>query len=96
MTVYWSPRADETYSEILDYLSSKWGIQPTINFMDKVEQTIELISKFPNMFESSPSHPNIRKGFITKHATLFYEIKDDNIELLVFWNNRRSPNELEI
>jgi len=96
MTIHWSPRADETYGEILDYLSKERGLQSTIKFMDEVEHTIELISKFPQMFEASPSHPNIRKGFITKHTTLFYEIKDDTIELLVFWNNRRNPNDLDI
>lgn len=96
MTIYWSPRADETYGEILDYLSNSWGIQVTINFMDEVEHTLELIKLFPRMFEASPSHPNIRKGFITKHTTLYYEIKGDQIELLVFWNNRRNPDELQL
>ncbi len=96
MTIYWSPLADETYDEILDYLSNQWGLQITINFMDEVEHTLELIRKYPEMFEASSSHPNIRKGFITKHTTLFYEIKGNNIELLVFWNNRRNPDSLDI
>ncbi len=96
MTVEWSPRADETYGEILEYLSEQWGLQVAIRFMDEVEHTIELIRQFPRMFEASPSHPTIRKGFITKHTTLFYEIKDDTIELLVFWNNRRNPDDLNL
>jgi len=69
MTVHWSPRADETYGEILEYLSLQWGLQVTINFMDEVEQTIELIRQFPRMFEASPYHPQ-RLYYQTYHLIL--------------------------
>lgn len=48
------------------------------------------------MFEASRMKKNVRKGFITKHNTLYYRIKPrkKEIELLVFWDNRKDTKKL--
>jgi len=66
LTVYWSPLAEETYGETLDYLSQEWGNLSVIKFMDKVDEMLIQISRYPYMYKASQAHPAIRKGFVTK------------------------------
>ncbi|MEZ5197978.1 MAG: hypothetical protein R2764_16800 [Bacteroidales bacterium] len=48
------------------------------------------------MFEASGKKKNIRKGFITRHISLYYRIKPTKkeIELLSFWDNRQDNSKL--
>jgi hypothetical protein len=48
------------------------------------------------MFQSSRKKKNIRRGFITKHNSLYYRIKPrkKELELLTFWDNRQDPEKL--
>ena len=64
--------------------------------MDKTEKVLSLIAKDPEMFEISRKKKNVRKGFITKHNTLYYRIKPrkKELELITFWDNRQDPKKL--
>jgi hypothetical protein len=48
------------------------------------------------MFQASRKKKNVRKGLITKHNTLYYRIKPrkKELELIIFWDNRKDPGEL--
>ncbi|MFA6400092.1 MAG: type II toxin-antitoxin system RelE/ParE family toxin [Salinivirgaceae bacterium] len=91
MTIIWTQRALSTYFKVADYLQEGWGETVLNNFAGEVEKVIKHIEETPNMFEVSKKYKDIRKGFITEHNTLYYRIKPrkKEIELLVFWDNRR-------
>jgi len=48
------------------------------------------------MFEESRKKKYVRKGFVTKHTTLFYRIRPrkKELQLLLFWPNRDDPGKL--
>jgi len=49
------------------------------------------------MFKTSEKKKNIRKGFVTKHTSLYYRVKPrkKSIELLAFWDNRQNPKKFK-
>ena len=45
MNVTWSPQAKKDYWQNIDYLEAEWSFQVTLNFIEKVEKTIHLLTK---------------------------------------------------
>jgi plasmid stabilization system protein ParE len=93
MTIYWTPNARSTFLKVVDYLNEAWTKREIDNFVNEVEQVLKQISNDPNMFKASKKNKSIRKGFVTKHTSLYYRVKPrkKRIELLAFWDNRQNP-----
>ena len=91
MDIIWTKRALKTYFRVSDYLQGEWGNTVVYNFAKNVESLIGQIKEDPHLFEVSKKYRNVRKGFVTKHNTLFYRVKSrkKEIELLLFWDNRQ-------
>ncbi|MEZ4839137.1 type II toxin-antitoxin system RelE/ParE family toxin [Flavobacterium sp.] len=85
MNVIWSPQAKKDYWQNIDYLEAEWSFQVTLNFIEKVEKTIHLLTK-NNVDFISTNYKNVNKVVITKYITLYYKINSNQLELLRFWN----------
>jgi len=96
MKVSWTPTARITYFKVLEYLEEAWTKKEIQNFIDEVEKVISQIITDPYMFEASRKKKNVRKGFVTKHNTLYYRVKPrkKEVELITFWDNRQNPDKL--
>lgn len=96
LKIIWSPKAQQTYIRVLDFILEKWTKKEVKKFSDITASTILKIAKNPELFVASKQKKNIRKGFITKHTSLLYKIKPTEIELLYFWDNRQNPKKLKL
>ena len=96
MKINWTPTARQTYFNILDYLEEAWTEREIQSFINQVDKLLIRIAGNPEMFQESRNKKNIRKGFITKHNTLYYRVKPrkKELELLTFWDNRQDPEKL--
>lgn len=45
MKIIWSPQAKKDYWQNIDYLEAEWTFQEVINFIAKVDLTIDLLQK---------------------------------------------------
>lgn len=97
MTVIWTKRAKQDYLEVLEYLHENWGIKEVGDFVSKTNDTINTIVTNPKAFVGSTKRKNVHKGFVTKHNSLFYQVKQRKkaIVLLTFWDNRQNPQKLK-
>ena len=68
------------------------------NFINEVESLLDQIKQSPEMFEESRKKKNVRKGFVTKHNTLYYRVRPrkKELQLLLFWDNRQDPEDLAL
>ena len=96
MKIGWTPTARKTYLSILDHLEESWTEREIQNFVNEVDKLLAQIANNPEMFEESRKKKNVRKGFITRHNTLYYRVKPrkKELELLAFWDNRQDPDKL--
>jgi plasmid stabilization system protein ParE len=88
--VFWTPDAERTFSNVIDFILVKWTGKEVKKFTSATQKTVIQIAKTPEMFVSS-EHKHIRKAVITKHNSLYYQVKKDSIHLLIFWDNRKNP-----
>jgi plasmid stabilization system protein ParE len=86
-----SDYAVETFDSIKEQINIRWGDKPALEFEQRVLNVLELISGSPFVFRSLSSDGNIRKGFIHRNCSMFYEIKEHTIIILFFWDNRQAP-----
>jgi len=96
MKILWTPTARRTYFEVLEHLEKAWAEKEIQNFINEVDHLLEQINRNPEMFEESRKMKNVRKGFVTKHNTLYYRVKPrkKELQLLLFWDNRQDPGKL--
>jgi plasmid stabilization system protein ParE len=94
LKIIWTNSALSSFSEIIDFLEITWGEKYIQEFYFLTEKTISQIQENPFQFKASKKHPDIRKGFIHKHVSLFNKVSESlhYIELLYFHDNRRKPD----
>jgi plasmid stabilization system protein ParE len=50
MRIIWTPEASETLNSNLDYLISEWGAQVASEFLDRVDQVVDVIKSNPEIY----------------------------------------------
>lgn len=90
--IIWSPQAENSYLNILEFLIENWSVKVALNFEEKVEEYFKLLSKHPKLCIASKSKKNIRKCIVTHQTSFAYRIVNNTIELITFFDNRSSHN----
>jgi plasmid stabilization system protein ParE len=93
--VIWSPDSENDIKAILDYLEKKWNNTIIVKFLNKVDDTINLILEDPQIFPVINEELQIRKSVITKQITLYYRELVDKIEIVRIFDTRQDPKKLE-
>ena len=94
--IHWSDLAKEDYWSNIDYLLDEWSPIEASNFISKVDEYLNIISKKPKTF-SSTKYKNTRSVPVVPQITLFYRIVDEkSIELVRFWNNAKDPKNFHV
>jgi len=90
--VIWSPEAESTFDDIINYLESEWSEKEIQKFIFNTEKIISLRRQNPFLFRGSEKEA-IYEALIGKQNLLLYQIKEDSkrIELLSFWDTRQNP-----
>ena len=96
MRVIWTPEAEASHEENLDYLSHFWSNNVMQRYFDALTFTINTIAQHPESFPIHDSSKGIHKAVILEQLTLFYRVKRDTVFILSLWDNRQDPDKLEI
>ena len=84
LNVIFSDQAVDTFDAIGKQLQERWGDKELNAFRNRTYAVIEIIGKFPLVFQAVNKTPNVRKAFIHKNCSMFYELKRTSIEVLFF------------
>jgi plasmid stabilization system protein ParE len=87
-SIIWSPTAKLSYYNILEYLEDKWTQKEILAFVKRTEQVINHIYNNPSLYPYSVES-DTHKSVVVTQITLFYRVKDNVIELLIFWDSRQ-------
>ncbi len=89
--IVWTPNALSELTKTIEYLERNFSEKEIKKLADKIESTVALISKNPNLFPISENR-NIHKAVLLKYNSMYYRVKNENIEILSFFSNRQSPD----
>ena len=91
LNIIFTDEANDTFESIGEQIRVRWGDREVNEFRKRTYQVVEIIRKFPMVFQTAGKTENIRKAFIYKNCSMLYELKADRIEILFFWDNRQEP-----
>ncbi|WP_026811240.1 type II toxin-antitoxin system RelE/ParE family toxin [Arenibacter latericius] len=94
--VLWTDHAISELKETIEYLENNWTKKELRIFSAKLDHTIELISKSPEIFPASIEKKDIRKAVVEKHNNLYYRINKNSIEIVSLFSNKRKPTKKKI
>jgi plasmid stabilization system protein ParE len=87
----WTPIALKSLQETIDFLNLKWNAQIVDAFIDLLEEKLKLLQSNP---EIAPKIDNqdIRRLLIHPMISLFYQLNQDHLKILLVWDNRQNPD----
>ena len=91
MVVKLTENAEKTFSQI----TSKYSDLRAAKFTNQTISTIEMILQ-NNKIGSKYKKTSFRKFLITNQVYLFYTIEKQIIYIVLFWDNKRNPLELDV
>ncbi len=86
-TIKWTPKAEETYLAIITHIFETWTAKEVEEFEQLVSNLLKRIKKFNEHCPPSQVF-GLRKCTVSSQTSLIYQIKNDNVELLAFIDNR--------
>ncbi|HEX9825950.1 MAG TPA: type II toxin-antitoxin system RelE/ParE family toxin [Flavobacteriaceae bacterium] len=94
--ILWTDHAISELEETIEYLKNNWTEKELRKFSAKLDHTIELISKSPEIFSDSYEKKGIRKAVVEKNNNLYYRIIENSIEIVSLFSNRKNPDKKKI
>jgi plasmid stabilization system protein ParE len=76
---------------VYQYLLKEFSSKTAFQFLDKLEQRINLIIQHPTIGKLSAKRKNIRSIILTPHNRIFYRYQDNIIEILCLFDMRKNP-----
>jgi plasmid stabilization system protein ParE len=93
--IFWTPNSKNELKKTIEYLEQNFTNKEIKKLVQKIENISELISQNPNVFPKS-ENKDIHKVVILKFNTMYYQVKNQNIEILSFFSNRQSSQKKTI
>jgi plasmid stabilization system protein ParE len=94
--ILWTNHALKELEDTISYLEEKWTDKELQNLAIKMEETLLLISHNPNLFQVSEVKKDIRRVVILTYNTLYYRVKNNQIEIISFFSNRQNPKKRKL
>ncbi len=90
LEIRWSDTAEITFDAVYVFVLNQWGFEIAEKLRTQVLRTLKQISIHPLSFQES-SLKNVRKAVVSKYTSFFYEVFEEHILLVFFWDNRQQP-----
>lgn len=97
MDILWSNQAQKAFGDIRDYLFTHFGIEAEESYLNKVDDTLAQIVKFPNVgvpvYQLS-ADGTVRSFLIKGLSKFIYYVRDNTIYIADVWDVRQDPDVL--
>jgi len=96
MEIKWTTLALLSFEAEIDFILKKWSPQEASAFVKLVDDFTARLCQNPFI-----GKPSSKKGFrafvLSRQTTIFYQVIEakNRIDLQLFWNNLRDPNDLK-
>jgi plasmid stabilization system protein ParE len=90
-----TPIAEEDFNNVIEYLTYKWGITVTNDFIDRFAEATSLISGNPGLFRFVDKNKQMQRCIVTKHNIIYFTETEDLIKILTVFDTRQDPSKLD-
>ncbi len=94
--IFWTDFALKELENTIEYIEQNWSEKEIKNLAEKLEETLNLISKNPDIFQVSEFKKDVRRVVVLKFNTIYYRLNNNQIEILSFFSNRQDPKKIKL
>ena len=87
-----SRRFSKQLEAVYEYLKKEWSQIVADDFIIKVENKIDCLSRVPTSGSVCAKTKNVRKLSISKHNKIYYRIKGKKVFIMSMFDTRQNPN----
>jgi plasmid stabilization system protein ParE len=95
LNIIWTNDAADDVLENIEFLEKHWTKKEADRFSAEIDNVLDKLA-IGNLTFKPSKYRNTYEVPILKQVTLFYQIHDDNIVLIHFWNNHKNRDNLVI
>ena len=92
----WSDRALADLQNIINYLTENWTPKEIQNFARRLDKRLNLIAINPGLFPKTTKRKNVRRSVLTKQTVIYYEAKENIINIVTLFDPRQNPKKLRL
>jgi plasmid stabilization system protein ParE len=89
--IVWNKRALEKFDEIVDYLGENFSEKAASNFVRKVFDRLDILSRYPEIGRKSKKNKNIQFHKIDKNRDLYYRVDGEKLIIVYIFDTRQNP-----
>ncbi len=89
MQVYVTPRAEQNFDSIVNYIKQNFGEQTAKEFIYKADEIFGLLKDFPLMGQVESN--DIRGFQLSRQTRILYRVRNNKIIILAFFDVRQNP-----
>ncbi|MEO6882989.1 MAG: type II toxin-antitoxin system RelE/ParE family toxin [Bacteroidia bacterium] len=93
--IFWTNNALEELRKTIDYLQQNFSDKEVRKLAIRIESATELISQNPWLFPKS-EFKNTHQVFILKFNTMYYKVKNEEVQIVSFFSNRQNPKKRKV
>jgi hypothetical protein len=75
--------------KVYEYLIKEYSAKTAFNFLDKLQQRVELIIQYPEIGKPSQKKEHVRSVTLQPHNRIHYRLNKNRIELLCLFDMRK-------
>jgi toxin YoeB len=93
--IIWSQIAYDSFECLLIYFQQKTGSKKYSKSLNQhIKIAISRLASFPHLGRKT-EHPSVR-ALVEGHYKILYHLKEDQIIILMVWDTRQDPDDLDI
>ena len=95
--IQWTNKAKITFNNLILYLQKEWTEKEVTQFINRTQQVLNTLKRYPEMCRPSQSRKNVRIAILDKHTQMIYHFKPrkTTIVILLFWNPKQNPDKFK-
>ena len=90
--IKWTKSASKSFDKTVSYLQQEWSEKTAEKFVQKVNTFLINLIHYPEIGKVEMEEKGIRGFVLSRHTTVLYRIKNNQIILLQFFDNRQHPD----
>jgi len=91
LKIRWTKRASVSFDNTINYINNEWGINSAAKLAKKLNKFLTLLPDFPEIGKIEIEEKQIRGFVLSRYNTILYRIKEKEIVILKFFDNRQNP-----
>ena len=89
-----SKRASVKLDKLLDHLENDWSEKVKLDFINKLDQTLQTLKTFPESNEKSSLKKGLYRCVVSRQTTFFYQFNTTTIKIVTFFDTRMDPGKI--